>query len=44
MSIRASVMTAPKAPLEIWDLGAREFEPANLLFETAIGPERYGLD
>ena len=44
MSVRYSVTTVPKAPREIWDLDDPELEPGSILLETAIKPQRYGLD
>ena len=43
MTIRAAVMTAPRAPLELWDLPDPEVERGGLLVET-LASEVCGTD
>lgn len=43
MTIRAAVMTAPGAPLELWDLPDPELEPGGVLLET-VASEVCGTD
>ncbi len=43
MTIRAVVMTAPRTPLELWDLPVPDVEPGGLLLET-LASEVCGTD
>jgi threonine dehydrogenase-like Zn-dependent dehydrogenase len=43
MSIRAAVMTAPEAPLELWELDEPVMEPGSVLLET-VASEVCGTD
>ncbi len=43
MSIRAAVMTAPHAPLEVWELEDPVVEPGGVLLET-VASEVCGTD
>lgn len=43
MSVRAAVMTAPGAPLEVWTLETPELEPGGMLLET-VASEVCGTD
>ena len=43
MSIRAAVMTAPNAPIELWDLDEPGLQPGSVLIET-VASEVCGTD
>jgi len=43
MTIRAAVMTAPRAPIEVWDLTDPPLEPGGMLLET-VASEVCGTD